>query len=96
MVFTASDFKTLFPKIKKSQIEAIPIVDVTSSNESYNTVIKLVDNLFKLNEQLQTTKLETQRNQIQRTIDHAEKKIDELVYELYGLSKEEIEIINET
>ncbi len=31
--------------------------------------------------------------QIQRTINHAEKKIDELVYELYGLSKEEIGIV---
>lgn len=37
--------------------------------------------------------MERPRQQIQRTIDRAEKKIDELVYELYGLSKEEIEII---
>ena len=33
--------------------------------------------------------------QIQRTIDHEEKKIDELVYELYGLSEEEIKIVEE-
>lgn len=88
-----SDFKTIFPKIKKSQIEAIPIVNVSASNKNYNTIIQQVDNLQKLNEQLQATKLETQRQQIQRAIDHAEKKIDELVYGLYGLSKEEIEII---
>jgi hypothetical protein len=31
--------------------------------------------------------------QLQLTIDHAENKIDELVYELYGLTKEEIEIV---
>jgi len=31
--------------------------------------------------------------QFQRAIDHAENKIDELVYELYGLSEEEIEIV---
>ncbi|KKK48482.1 hypothetical protein LCGC14_3144680, partial [marine sediment metagenome] len=54
-----------------------------------------VDNLMKLNEQLPSTKLETQRQQIQRAIDHVEKKIDELVYALYGLSKEEIEIIDD-
>lgn len=30
--------------------------------------------------------------QIQRVIDHTEKKIDELVYGLYGLSAEEIGI----
>jgi len=37
--------------------------------------------------------LKTQRQQIQRTIDHSERKIDELVYELYGLNEEDIEII---
>ncbi len=37
--------------------------------------------------------METQRNQLQRAIDHSEKKIDKLVYKLYGFSEEEIEII---
>ena len=41
----------------------------------------------------QSTKLETQRQQLQRAIDHAENKIDKLVYELYGLSEEEIGIV---
>jgi hypothetical protein len=49
--------------------------------------------ILNLNQQLQNTKLETQFQQIQRIIDHTEKKIDELVHELYGLSEEEIEII---
>ena len=56
-------------------------------------IVKHVDTLLKLNQQLQTTKLDTQQQQIQRTIDHTERKIDELVYGLYGLSKKEIEII---
>lgn len=38
----------------------------------------------------------SQRQQIQRTIDHTEKKIDELVYALYGLSEEEIGIIEDS
>jgi len=37
--------------------------------------------------------METQRQQLQRAIDHSEKKIDELVYELYGLTEKEIRII---
>ena len=72
----------------RQYLETIPI---TKSKNSQ--IIKLVDNLLKLNKQLQATKLETHRQQIQRTISHTEKKIDELVYGLYGLSKEEIEII---
>ena len=46
-----------------------------------------------LNKELQKTKLDTQRQQLQRAIDHSERKIDELVYGLYGLSEEEIGII---
>ena len=59
-------------------------------------VKKYIANLLKLNKQLRAIKLETQRQQILRTIDHAERKIDELVYGLYGLNKKEIEIIEQT
>ena len=37
--------------------------------------------------------METQHQQLQRAINHSERKIDEIVYGLYGLSKKEIEII---
>ncbi len=75
----------------RQYLETIPIT------KSQNTqFIQLVDDILKLNEQLQSTKLETQRQQIQRTIDHAEKKIDELVYELYGLTEDEIKIVEES
>ena len=77
-----------FYRLKIIYVEQIPIPKTRSPE-----VDKLVVRILQLNKQLQTTKLETQRQQIQRTIDHAEKRIDELVYELYGLSEEEIEII---
>ncbi|MBW8050731.1 MAG: hypothetical protein FVQ77_10445 [Cytophagales bacterium] len=41
-------------------------------------------------------KHETQRTQLQRAIDHAEKKIDELVYGLYGLTPKEIELVEKS
>jgi len=92
-----SDFKSLFPKIKKTQIEAIPIVKIFPENKNavkqYESVISLVDKIIQLRQQLETTKLDTQIQQIQRTIDHTERKIDKLVYELYGLSEEEITIV---
>ena len=89
--------KKVFSEIQARSVQQIPIpaIDITDPTQknTHGQIVKLVDNLLKLNKQLPTTKLETQRQQIQRTIDHAEKKIDELVYELYGLSEEEIEII---
>jgi len=39
------------------------------------------------------TKLDSQRQQIHRAINHAEKMIDELVYGLYGLTDEEIKAV---
>ena len=81
----------------KQYIDNIPIpkIDLLNNNQKkiHDTIVKLVDNLLKLNKDLQSTKLETQRQQFQRAIDHSEKKIDGLVYELYGLSKEEIKIV---
>ena len=82
-----------FPQIKVGQLKSLPIYLPDKPNQETEEIKKHINNLIKLNEQLQTTKLETQRQQIQRTIDHADSKIDELVYGLYGLSKEEIEII---
>ncbi|MCK4344940.1 MAG: N-6 DNA methylase, partial [Bacteroidales bacterium] len=82
--------KNLFQKILIQNCKKFPIPE-TKSNEK--NIVKLVDNLLKLNKEFQKTKLETQRQQIQRVIDHSERKIDELVYGLYGLSKEEIGII---
>ncbi|MEK0336753.1 MAG: TaqI-like C-terminal specificity domain-containing protein, partial [Nitrosopumilus sp.] len=81
-----------FPQVLMGQLMQLPVV--TTSEKHQNQIIKLVDNLLKLNKELRKTKLETQRNQLQRAIDHAEKKIDELVYGLYGLTKKEIEIID--
>ncbi|MBN2175217.1 MAG: hypothetical protein JW731_13870 [Bacteroidales bacterium] len=52
-----------------------------------------MDSLLMLYEQLKDITLSSQREQLQRTIEHAERKVDELVYGLYGLTQEEIEII---
>jgi len=87
----------VFAEIKVIYVERLPIKSIDFSNPKekgkHNQIVKLVDNLLKLNEQLQTTKLDSQRQQIHRAINHAEKKIDELVYGLYGLSEKEIGII---
>jgi len=64
-----------------------------NQKEVHDKITNAISNLFKLNAQLNNTKLETQRQQIQRTINHTERKIDELVFWLYELSEEEIETI---
>ena len=78
--------------VTKQNLDSIPIPKYKNQKQ----IISLVDNLLKLNKQLQKTKLDNQQQQIQRAITHAEKKIDTLVYQLYKLTKEEIEIIEQS
>jgi septal ring factor EnvC (AmiA/AmiB activator) len=87
--------KGAFTKVRTNQLARLPVKEIVSpkDRELEYKIIQNVNRMLKLQEQLQTTKLETQLQQIQRTIDHTERKIDELVYELYGLSEEEIETI---
>jgi adenine-specific DNA-methyltransferase len=92
-----SDFKTLFPKIKKSEIEAIPICKIDFKNKSqnafYNEVIKNVESILKLNGEISNSKLATKAEQLQGKIDYCESRINEIVYQLYGLTEEEIKIV---
>jgi type I restriction-modification system DNA methylase subunit/predicted type IV restriction endonuclease len=85
-IATKDDFR----QTTLTELRAIPIPRAIKDEK---LIHMHVDNLLNLNNQLQTTKLETQRQRIQRAITHAEKKIDELVYGLYGLSEEEIKIV---
>jgi len=80
-------------KVTRTEMLRIPIPNDDTQEKS---ITGLVENLLQLNSQLKETKLETQRTQIQRSITYADKRIDELVYGLYGLSKEEIEIIEKS
>ena len=80
-------------KVTRTEMLRIPIPNDGTQEKS---ITRLVENLLQLNSQLKETKLETQRTQIQRSITYADKRIDELVYGLYGLSIEEIKIIEKS
>jgi len=74
------DNKATFPKIKKEPIESYPIKE--PKKEIVDIISKLVDEIITIKAQLEivdTTALEAE--------------IDHLVYELYGLTEEEIEIV---
>jgi type I restriction-modification system DNA methylase subunit len=92
-----SDFKSLFPKIKKSEIESIPIckIDLNNKNKKilYTEVEKNVDLILLLNHEINNTKLETKTNQLKSKIDYCESRINEIVYQLYDLTINEIRVI---
>ena len=49
--------------------------------------------MLKLNEEFQSAKLPDKIEQIKTRIEHTDKRINQLVFELYGLTDEEKSII---
>ena len=49
--------------------------------------------MLQLNKDLQTATLPEQKEQIQQRINYTDKKIDQLVYQLYDLTEEEIKVV---
>ena len=86
-----------FPKINTNTLEDFPVPDVNKVEKSkHNEIIKHVDLLLQLNEELKEAKLPTRQEQIKQRIDHSEDKINRLVYELYELTEDEIKIIEDS
>jgi hypothetical protein len=90
-----SDEKKTFPKIKKEAILSIPIPVIESEREEeiQSEVEKNVVLLLRLNDDLQAEKLPTKIKQIKTRISYSEERIDQLVYELYQLTPEEIKMV---
>ncbi|MBX3164447.1 MAG: N-6 DNA methylase [Bacteroidetes bacterium] len=84
-----------FAEVKAINVKQLPIKEIKTKDEiqKQNEIAKLVDLLLQLNKEKQEAKLENKIEQLQNRIDYAEQKINEIVYELYELSGEEIKIV---
>ncbi len=80
-----------FPQIKVGQLKSLPLKIPFEKIQS--ELDKLVDQLLKLNEEKQHQTLQTKIEQIQNRIDYCEQRINEIVYQLYGLTTEEIALV---
>lgn len=58
-------------------------------------MVSLVQRMFDLHKHLPAAKTAHEKTVIQRDIDATDREIDRLVYELYGLTEEEIRIVEE-
>lgn len=83
--------KGLFPKVLVSDLAKIPIPigDPTIMVK----LSQLVDSIMNANVVLKTSKNQNEIDFLEKEIRQTDKKIDRLVYELYGLTEEEIAIV---
>jgi hypothetical protein len=61
----------------------------------YDSLVALVDRILELNKKLRVlSEFEAERRQaLEKEIRHTNREIDNLVYKLYGLTEEEIKVV---
>lgn len=89
--------KNLFKgvKVTLTELNRIPIIRITFSNindiKTHDSIVSLVDHMLDLHKRTPQTPFE--QEQLAREIAATDAQIDRLVYELYGLTEEEIRIV---
>jgi len=73
-------------------IRTIDFSDPTD-NARHDRMVDLVEKMLELNKELVEVKDPQTKTVLQRQIEATDRQIDELVYELYGLTEEEIKIV---
>jgi adenine-specific DNA-methyltransferase len=79
-------------QIDKEPLLEIPIYK-SDNTDKVKKIVSLVDDMMLIQKQLHDAKLQQDKEIYQQRADIMDKQIDEIVYELYGLTKEEIKIV---
>jgi type I restriction-modification system DNA methylase subunit len=91
--------KYKMPTIGLYELHTIPIrainFELESDKKIHDDIVRLVDQMLAAKKQLQQAKTESDKNYLNRKCETLDKQIDELVYQLYGLTEEEIKIVEE-
>lgn len=61
--------------------------------KKHDKIVSLVEQMLELHKKLAGFKNPDEKTRIQRQIDSTDEQIDKLVYDLYGLSEDEIKIV---
>jgi hypothetical protein len=81
----------IFPQFKVNELEQFPIVNAGKIEQE--KLVSLVDTMLKLKRQEQEAKTPQEKTIYERRIAGLDSQIDALVYKLYGLSPDEIKIV---
>ena len=80
-----------------NELKTMPfkVIDFDNPNEvkTYNNLVLLTDKFILLNNNIENAKTPQEKAALQRQIDVTDKQIDQLVYQLYGLTEDEIKIV---
>ncbi len=84
-------------RIGPPQLRSLPVRTIDPEDKEdisrQDRLVNIVEQLMVLNERLFAVKLPDLKTRLQRQIDFADKQVDDVVYELYGLTEEEIRFV---
>jgi hypothetical protein len=80
-----------------NELKSLPFRQINFDNPNeaaqHDQMVALVESMLGLHKQLSAAKTPTEKKMLQRQIETTDNQIDTLVYELYGLTDEEIKIV---
>ena len=82
-----------FRQTTLAELRNLPFIRFNSNDKNQKLIIINVKNMLSLYKQASEVKLPSEQERVQREIEMTDRQIDKLVYELYGLSEEEIRIV---
>ena len=89
-----------FYTLGRIYIETFPVRTIDNTDPAdvarHDHMVSLVDQMLSLHKQLQEARTPHEQTSLQRQIEATDRQIDTQVYELYGLTEEEIEIVEGT
>ncbi len=85
--------KKVFSEIQARQVGELPMPSLKEDDKRYASVIKLVDTMLALHTKLAAAQSPDVEENLRRQIAATDKAIDTLVYALYGLTPEEIALV---
>lgn len=96
----STSFRGGYMALNRQYIEKIPIPLLNFENlndvKKHERMVKLVNQMLELNKKLAGSKVPDEKQLFQRQIDAIDKQIDNLVYDLYDLTDDEIQIIEQS
>ncbi len=91
--------RNIFPQFKVKELASFPIRPINFSDPAdrarHDRMVSLVEQMLSLHKRLAEAKLPHDKEVLQQQIDVTDQQIDRLVYELYGLTGEEIKMVEE-
>jgi hypothetical protein len=91
------DQRRTFPKIKGTYLKLLPIWRIDSSDAAdqsrHDRLVKMVETMLALHKQLAAARTPQEQTALTRQIAATDTQIDRLVYDLNGLTEDEIQIV---